>query len=128
MGGAKHDRAAAARERGPAFASRREVFQAAVGETYEALAMAFNDLREIRRLAEDENAPALDRTKAYENLYGRVSIPWLPARFALRPPLQFRPGETVIHLKHVIGRFLAEDAPNGPAIGFELQALQRHAA
>jgi hypothetical protein len=56
----------------PAFASRREAVQATLGEVYEALAMAFNDLREIRRLAEDENAPALDRIKAYENLYGHL--------------------------------------------------------
>jgi hypothetical protein len=56
----------------PAFASRREAFQTALGETYEALAMAFNDLRQIQRLEADENAPALDRAKAYENLYGHL--------------------------------------------------------
>jgi hypothetical protein len=57
----------------PALASRREAFQTALGETYEALAMAFNDLRQIQRLEADENAPALDRAKAYENLYGHLS-------------------------------------------------------
>lgn len=45
----------------PAFALRRE-----------ALAMAFNDLREIARREADQNALALDRTKAYENLYGHL--------------------------------------------------------
>jgi len=56
----------------PAFASRREEFQAALGETYEALGMAFNDLGQIKRLAADQNAPVLDRTKAYENFYGHL--------------------------------------------------------
>jgi hypothetical protein len=56
----------------PAFASRREALQAALSETHEALGMAFNDLRQIKRLAAEENAPALDRTKAYENLYGHL--------------------------------------------------------
>jgi hypothetical protein len=56
----------------PAFVSRREAFQAALGETHEALAMAFNDLRRIQQLARDDSVPALDRTKAYENLYGHL--------------------------------------------------------
>ena len=56
----------------PAFASRRDAFQTVLGETHEALGMAFNDLREIQRLVQDENVPALDRTKAYENLYGHL--------------------------------------------------------
>jgi MFS family permease len=39
----------------PAFASRRDAFQTVLGETHEALGMAFNDLREIQRLVQDEN-------------------------------------------------------------------------
>jgi hypothetical protein len=56
----------------PVFAPHREAFQLALGETHAALGMAFNDLREITRLAADTDVPALDRTKAYENLYAHL--------------------------------------------------------
>lgn len=56
----------------PTTPELREAFQTALGHLHEALGMAFNDLREVRRLAADAEAPELDRAQAYAGLYGHL--------------------------------------------------------
>jgi hypothetical protein len=53
----------------PAFAVGRDEFRNELGEVFETLGMAFEELRELRRRVA-EGAPALDLNRSYANLYG----------------------------------------------------------
>jgi hypothetical protein len=53
----------------PAFAATRETFMNELGEVFESLGMAFEELRGLRERATD-GAPALDVARSYASLYG----------------------------------------------------------
>jgi hypothetical protein len=53
------------------LANREEIRQA-LASVYEALADAYNDLRELRRLAGDTNAPVTEREGAYSSFYAHL--------------------------------------------------------
>lgn len=53
----------------PAFGETRDEFMNELGEVFESLGMAFDELRELRR-REAGGAPALDIARSYVNLYG----------------------------------------------------------
>jgi hypothetical protein len=53
----------------PAFGATREAFMNELGEVFESLGIAFEELRGLRKLVADK-APALDVARAYASLYG----------------------------------------------------------
>jgi hypothetical protein len=53
----------------PSFGATREAFMNELGEVFESLGMAFEELRDLRKLTA-EDAPALDITRVYASLYG----------------------------------------------------------
>jgi hypothetical protein len=53
----------------PAFGATREAFMNELGEVFESLGMAFEELRRLRKLVA-EKAAALDVARAYASLYG----------------------------------------------------------
>lgn len=53
----------------PAFGATRDEFVNELGEVFDSLGMAFEELRELRRRVA-EGAPALDLARSYANLYG----------------------------------------------------------
>jgi hypothetical protein len=55
----------------PAFAETHQDFMNELGEVFEALGMAFEELRALRKLVA-EGAPVIEVTKTYETLYGHL--------------------------------------------------------
>ena len=53
----------------PAFGATREAFMNELGEVFESLGMAFEELRTLRKHGA-EGAPTLDVARSYANLYG----------------------------------------------------------
>jgi hypothetical protein len=54
----------------PAFGATRDVFMNELGEVFESLGMAFEELRSLRKQASEGGAPALDVARSYASLYG----------------------------------------------------------
>jgi hypothetical protein len=54
----------------PAFGATRDAFMNELGEVFESLGMAFEELRSLRRRAAEQGAPALDVARSYASLYG----------------------------------------------------------
>jgi hypothetical protein len=54
----------------PAFGATRDAFMNELGEVFESLGMAFEELRSLRKQASEGGAPALDVARSYASLYG----------------------------------------------------------
>jgi hypothetical protein len=54
----------------PAFGETRDTFINELGEVFESLGMAFEELRSLRKQAAGEGTPALDVARSYSSLYG----------------------------------------------------------